>query len=85
MEAKFPGLFTKEQLKGTLENYKNDKDQAIAQLNYRKCKCSLVFLTQAQKLNIFVCDFSGNGENWKREQESIGQRVSLAAAFTSLD
>jgi hypothetical protein len=26
IEAKFPGLFTREQLRGTLENYKNDKD-----------------------------------------------------------
>ena len=30
LEALFPGVFTREQIKGTLENYKNDKDQAIA-------------------------------------------------------
>jgi len=30
LELLFPGDFTREQIKGTLENYKNDKDQAVA-------------------------------------------------------
>lgn len=30
-----PGSFTVEQIRGTLENYKNDKEQAVKQLKFK--------------------------------------------------
>ena len=41
VESMFAGVFTREQIKGTLENYKqfdDCKDQAIAQLTHRKAE-----------------------------------------------
>ena len=41
LSAMFEGYFTREQVKGYLENYRqfeDGKDQAIAQMRYKKCK-----------------------------------------------
>ena len=44
MEAQFPGLFTREQIKGVLESFKDNKEGAIANLRFKQCKSLAVSL-----------------------------------------